>query len=172
MTTSKTNISTANGSISASGYFTLNPDHRENASKALQQPLIDLINASLSLKQAHWVLRGPGFMSVHSKLDEIVDETRAGADACAERMVTLGFAPDGRPNAVSSTTKADTFPAGFQRIQDATHASLHALHTAIASLRTAQAALADIDPVSEDLVIGIAQGLEKQRWMLESEIDA
>lgn len=162
---------TPQGSTTANGTFVLESAQRGQAAAALQQPLIALIQASLILKQAHWVLRGPGFLSVHTKLDEIVDETRAGSDDCAERMVTLGGAPDGRPEALAAASTDIAFPSGFQRISDILRHSVHALANAISKLREAQAVLADIDPVSEDLVIGISQGLEKQRWMLEAELD-
>ena len=155
----------------AEGYFVLDEATREKAAGALQAPLVELINAALLTKQAHWVVRGRGFNPAHEKLDEVVNEIQASADDCAERMVTLGFAPDGRPSTIALSASGNAFRAGFHNVDDAISGVLVPLHTAIKSLRDAQAVLADLDPISEDLVIGIAQGLEKQRWMLEAELD-
>jgi len=139
------------------GFFSQDEQDRQQASEALQGPLVDLINASLVMKQAHWNLRGHRFQSVHEKLDDVIEDSRLGADECAERMATLGFAPDGRPGTIAEQRRADDFPAGFLKVDPALKAVLKTLQVAISSLRTAQATLADVDPISEDLVIAIAR---------------
>lgn len=84
---------------------------RDATVAALQTNLVDLIDLALQGKQAHWNLAGPHFRSVHLQLDEIIDAARLGSDEVAERMATLGSAPDGRIGAVEEGTRLDVFPA-------------------------------------------------------------
>ena len=51
----------------------------------LQNNLVNLIDLTLSLKQAHWNVTGANFRSVHLQLDEIIDTVRNASDEIAER---------------------------------------------------------------------------------------
>jgi starvation-inducible DNA-binding protein len=55
-------------------------DVQKTAGEALQGALVDLIDLSLTGKQAHWNVTGRGFKMVHEHLDEVVAGVRAAAN--------------------------------------------------------------------------------------------
>lgn len=147
----------------------LDPEAQQAVSQALQAALIELIDLSLLLKQAHWNLVGDRFRSFHLELDEILVDTRNGSDEVAERIAQIGSSPDGRSSTIASATSLDTFPAGFIAVDEAVTAVADAMAKTIATLRLSRAAVEDADPISEDLLIGIIAPLEKHLWMVQSQ---
>lgn len=147
----------------------LNDEDRDATSTALQANLVDLIDLSLQGKQAHWNLEGPHFRSVHLELDEIIATARLGSDEIAERIATLGVSPDGRVASVESESRLDPYPGGFQTVEATVTAYSDRLAVAISGLRSSIDALADVDPVSQDMLISISSQFEKQLWMLQSQ---
>ncbi|NND96554.1 MAG: DNA starvation/stationary phase protection protein Dps [Pirellulaceae bacterium] len=135
----------------------------------LQANLVNLIDLALLLKQAHWNVIGPNFRSVHLQLDEIIESVRAASDEVAERINTLGIAPDGRSSTVAQDSKLDAYPTDFQKVPDTLGNVADALKATIDSLRSAISELGDLDPVSEDLCIGVSAQLEKHLWMVQAQ---
>ena len=112
---------------------------------------------------------GPNFRSIHLHLDEIIEEVRAASDEAAERITTLGVAADGRSGMVADGTSLKEYPSGFQDVSATVTHVADALKTTIEELRNSIEKLGDLDPVSEDLCIGISAGLEKQLWMVQAQ---
>ena len=139
----------------------------EAVAEAMQSVLVDLIDLSLQGKQAHWNLHGPHFRAVHLQLDEIIDSLREGSDEVAERIVTIGFTPDGRASTVAERSTLDQFPEGALTVEDAIHFVSDRLAGVITRLREAINQVDDRDPMSGDLLIGLTRGLEKHLWMLQ-----
>ena len=134
----------------------------------LQATLIELIDLSLQAKQAHWNVVGPAFKAVHLFLDELTDQYRDWYDEVAERMTAIGAAPDGRSGTVSAGSPLEPLPAGQLRDADVL-AAFDARVTLVADrVRGRLEPLGAEDPVSQDILTGILQGLEKQRWMLRA----
>lgn len=135
----------------------------------LQSNLETLIDLSLVLKQAHWNVVGANFRSVHLQLDEIIVTTRAATDEIAERIVTIGKCPDGRAKTVAGGSHLKEFPDGFHNVSEMISEVADRLLVAIVKVRTAIDQLGEIDPVSEDLLIGISAQLEKHLWMVQAQ---
>ncbi|MEM0925489.1 MAG: DNA starvation/stationary phase protection protein [Planctomycetota bacterium] len=138
--------------------------HRE-----LQQSLTSLIDLSLVGKQLHWTVIGTVFESVHRQLDDMVDLTRSLADDIAERVATLGVAPDGRAAAVAEGSCLPSVTPGFSRAESVVASTADSLHLVIQQIRRAIAAIGAADPISEDLLIGAAAQLEKTLWMFQTQ---
>jgi starvation-inducible DNA-binding protein len=147
----------------------LTPKHKDQAAPLLQAALVDLIDFALQAKQAHWNLIGPNFRAVHLQLDEIIDQVRMASDEVAERLVTIGIAADGRVATVAESSALDAFPEGEVSVQQAIALIADRMATVSKGMRERIEALGDIDPVSEDLLIGITAPIEKQLWMLQSQ---
>ncbi len=134
----------------------------------LQATLVELIDLSLQSKQAHWNVVGPGFRGIHLFLDEITDQVRDWYDEVAERLAAIGVSPDGRIASVASGTPLAPLPAGQIADKD-----VLALLDARLNL-VADRVRARLDPVgaqdlaSQDILIGIVQGLDKHVWMLRA----
>jgi starvation-inducible DNA-binding protein len=142
---------------------------RQKVAVALGSILADLVDLALQLKQAHWTLVGPGFRSLHLALDEAVAAVREAADAVAERLSTLGVAPDGRVATVVAGSRLSAYPEGFVPVPATVSLTADRLETAIAGVRRGIAATAEPDPVSQDLLIEVCAGLEKHLWMIQAE---
>lgn len=144
-------------------------DSQERTTRLLQATLVDLLDLALQGKQAHWNLLGSRFRSVHLQLDEIIDSARMASDEVAERIVTLGKSADGRAKQIASASRLEDFPGGLLSVEDTISNYSDRLAKTIEGLRSAISEVGDLDPVSEDLLIGVSAGLEKHLWMLQAQ---
>ncbi len=135
----------------------------------LQSFLVELTDLALTGKQAHWNLQGPHFLTRHEQLDTLVDDARAWSDEGAERIVAIGAPADGRVTTVAEATPLAGFPAGFVADDKVVGLVVDRLDTVVGRTNERIRSLGEIDPVSQDLVIGIQRGLEKHRWMWASQ---
>ncbi|MFM9377441.1 Dps family protein [Gordonia sp. VNK21] len=146
----------------------LDDDARQIAGDALQATLVDLIDLSLIAKQAHWNVVGVNFTAVHADLDELVDVTREFSDATAERATAIGVSPDGRSATVAKTTGARGIGEGWIGDTDTVSVIVENLAAVTGGIRERITATGDVDPVTEDLLIGIAARLEQLHWMWQA----
>lgn len=137
--------------------------------EALQQTLVELIDISLSGKQAHWNVVGPHFLAVHRQLDEVVEAARLTSDEVAERLATIGVAPDGRPATVAESRPFEPVAAGLTGTDEALAAIGGRLDEAVSRLRERIVAIGEIDLVSQGILIATSQQLEKLAWMIRAQ---
>src|SRR5690606_23884157 len=130
--------------------------------------LHDLVALAVNGKQAHWHIRGENFMGVHLFLDEVVAHAQAGADEVAERVVALGLPVDGRIGTVAARTTTPEMSSGFQQAETTVREMVAQLDATLETLYAAVKRLDEIDLVSQDIVIALAQQLDKDRWFLFS----
>lgn len=152
-------------------FFERNPLSDNNAKHVageLQNVVVNLIDLSLSGKQAHWNVYGPQFLSVHEKLDEVVATARKGSDALAERIVQLGHAPDGRAKTIANDTPLSQASADFETVGKTLAYVADNLLTTAKTIRAAQEKVGDIDPLSEDMLIALGQEIEEHLWMFQA----
>jgi starvation-inducible DNA-binding protein len=145
-------------------------DTRKVVVKDLQATLVELIDLSLLGKQAHWNVVGPNFRSIHLQLDEIVDAARLASDRVAERIATVGAAPDGRASAVAASSQLAEFPGGQVPVTETVKLVGSTIDTMSERLRERIVRIAEADPVSQDILISAADELEKQAWMLRAQL--
>lgn len=141
----------------------------EKVTDLLQHNLTNLIDLALLLKQAHWNVFGSNFRSVHVHLDEIIATVRDASDEVAERIATLGVAADGRSRTIADATELGTYPDGFVDVASTVTHVADAIKSAIDGLRKAIDKLGDLDPITEDMLIGISAPLEKHLWMVQAQ---
>ncbi|HKL45673.1 MAG TPA: DNA starvation/stationary phase protection protein Dps, partial [Roseovarius sp.] len=84
----------------------------------LNARLCDTIALTLAVKQAHWNLKGPGFIGVHELLDDVADHLRESSDMMAERAVIMGGLADGTLETVSGKTAIEPYPKDIVAIED------------------------------------------------------
>jgi len=146
----------------------LDIDQRLGAAGIVQELLIDLIDLSLQGKQARWNLRGRMFRDLHLLLDDLVEETGSYADRLAERCLALGVAADSRVATLAYFTHLDPFPPGRiedRHVVDLMVTRLHAI-SEVGRRRLSQ--LGELDLVSQNLVLEVLVGVEKNLWMFEA----
>jgi len=137
---------------------------------ALQETLVELIDLSLQAKQYHWTVTGEAFRSVHLELDEITDQVRVWYDDVAERLATIGVAPDGRVGTIAARTPLPAIGEGWHGDADAVRAMRDRIVDVGARIERRAAEIGEIDLVSQGLLIEVAAGLEKQAWMLRVQV--
>ena len=141
------------------------------ASADLQATLSELIDLALQGKQAHWNVVGPLFRPVHLELDDIVESAHASADRVAERLATLGEAPDGRVGTVAAQTPFAAFPAGAVPAAQAIALIGSLIDLLTGHLRARTQRWASDDPVSQGVLIAIGEDFEKHGWMLRAQLE-
>ncbi|WP_283134752.1 Dps family protein [Rhizohabitans arisaemae] len=147
----------------------LSEDARRVTGDALQGALTDLIGLSLLTKQAHWNVIGRHFRSLHLHFDEIVAIAREHADSVAERAITIGVNPDGRPATVAHNPKLPQLEAGYLDDGKVVTAMVEIVESIVGRMRERILVTEEPDPVTQDLLIEVTRDLEKQHWMLQAE---
>ena len=70
----------------------LQADVRSQVADLLNRRLADCIDLQTQCKQAHWNVKGPGFIGLHKLFDDVNTDVEEYVDLLAERVVQLGAA--------------------------------------------------------------------------------
>ncbi|MGI9825426.1 Dps family protein [Agromyces sp. Marseille-Q5079] len=130
----------------------------------------ELVALAVNGKQAHWHVRGANFIAVHELLDTVVDHAQEWSDTAAERVVALGLPIDGRLATVAAKSDAKNPKLGFLPYDEAIADVVAQIDVATQRVNAAIEGLAELDPASQDVVIEIRRGLDKDRWFLSSHV--
>jgi starvation-inducible DNA-binding protein len=168
VTTNTTETITQEPSYTVPGMST-----KDGASVAqiLQQRLNAYNDLHLTLKHAHWNVVGPNFMSVHLMLDPQVEAVRGFADAVAERIATLGSSPQGTPGTIVAQRDWDDYSIGRAGAIEHLGALDLVYVGVISSTRKAAAEVEEVDPVTNDLLIGQLGELEQFHWFVRAHLE-
>lgn len=149
----------------------LTEDDSAQLVKLLQERLSAYNDLHLTLKHVHWNVVGPNFIGVHEMIDPQVDLVRGYADAVAERIATLGGSPKGTPGAIISDRTWEDYSLGRDTVP-AHLAALDLVYTGVLTdLRKVIEQAGEIDPVTEDLLIGQAGDLEQFQWFVRAHLE-
>ncbi|MFC8304541.1 Dps family protein [Specibacter sp. NPDC057265] len=138
---------------------------------ALLQPRLHALNdLQLTLKHAHWNVVGRDFIAVHEMLDPQIELVRAMVDETAERMATLGLSPNGLPGALAASRSWDDYSLG--RAHTSAHlAALDVVYRGfLQSHRATLSQVAELDPVTENMLLGQCGQLELFQWFLRAHL--
>ena len=144
---------------------------REDAA-LLQKQLSTYNDLHLTLKHVHWNVVGPNFIGVHEMIDPQVELVRGYADEAAERIAALGVSPQGTPGAIIKDRTWDDYSVGRDTVL-AHLAALDLVYTGVnEDTRKGIHTLEDLDPVSQDMLIGHAAELEKFQWFVRAHLES
>jgi|GEM_PF-14154 len=163
--TQMSNIANINTTVNG-----LSQDQSAEITAALQQRLTSLIDLQLTLKHIHWNVVGMNFIAVHEMLDPQVDKARDMTDVLAERIATLGAEPMGTPGKVVENRTWDDYALGREPTMRHLAALDDVYSGVIGDHRAARSMLADLDPVSEDILIGQLADLELFQWFVRAHL--
>lgn len=136
----------------------------------LEPRLASLVDLQLTLKHIHWNVTGPYFVAIHEMLDPQTEMVRLATDALAERIATLGGTPVGTPGHVVEVRTWDEYDLGTADAMDHL-AKLDAVYDGvIGDHRAARDAVADLDPVTEGLLVDQLAELEMAQWFIRSHL--
>lgn len=148
---------------------TLAEDIARQVAVPLQETVVDYLSLASVAQQAHWAVVGREFRSFHGYMDELGAELAALIDETAERMLAVGELPQGQTEYVAKHTQVAPLPADFVQKAELVVALSERIAEVVKRIRARIAVLDGLDPVSADLLIGAAAGLEKTLWMLQAE---
>ncbi|MGB0113498.1 MAG: DNA starvation/stationary phase protection protein [Ilumatobacteraceae bacterium] len=138
--------------------------------EVLQERLTCLLDLQLTLKHVHWNVVGMNFIAVHEMIDPQVDAVRAQSDEVAERIATLGGQPHGTPGSIVAGRSWDDY--AIDRAPTVQHlVALDEVYNGVVSdHRAAVTKISDLDPVSEDILIGHLRELEQFQWFVRAHL--
>ena len=143
---------------------------RNEAGRELQAALVELIDLALVGKQLHWSVVGPLFRPLHLHLDDLVDSWQRLSDTVAERAVTIGVWPDGRPTAAAGASEGAPLEPGPLEADAVVWHLAERLASVSERVRARVERLADIDLVSQDVLVEVTRALEQQLWMVRAQL--
>ena len=149
----------------------LTPDQGAEVGAILQDRLNALNDLALTLKHVHWNVVGRNFIAVHEMLDPQIDAVRTMVDDIAERMATMGVPPLGTPGVIVEQRSWDDYSLTRATTQEHLGALDPVYSGVISDHRKAQHTVAELDPVTEDMLIGQLAELEKFHWFVRAHLE-
>jgi len=148
------------------------PDNTRKAMIALLNArLADTIDLRLSIKQAHWNVKGPTFIALHELFDQIQSRVDTFADDIAERAVQLGGLVAGTSQTVAKNSKLEAYPTDVS--DEKQHLKLLADRLA-AYGKSAREAIDASDEAGDkdtaDLFTGVSRSIDKDLWFVEAHL--
>ncbi|MDB6140614.1 MAG: hypothetical protein JWO94_3686 [Verrucomicrobiaceae bacterium] len=139
----------------------------------INRRLADVVDLQMQLKQAHWNVKGPHFISLHELFDKIATDVESYADLTAERVVQLGGIAKGTVRVAAARSVMDEYPLAIATGVDHINAVAEALATFGREARITigeATTLGDVD--SADLFTEISRGIDKWLWIVEAHVQA
>ena len=147
-------------------YLHLNEKEVRNVVTALHQLLADFQVFYTNLRGFHWDIEGHGFFVLHSKFEDLYNDTAEKADQIAERILMLGGLPENRFSEYLKTAKVKEI-TGVTRGDDAIGHILSTYSSLIGEERKVlEAASAANDEGTVALMSDYLKEQEKMVWML------
>ncbi len=168
---SKTVAKSATGKIVKSSKVDLASNTKSQIAGLLNERLADGIDLALVTKQAHWNLKGPGFIGIHLMLDGFRGELDEHVDTVAERIAQLGGIAFGTTQTTAATSSLKPYPTDIVSVQDHLKALIER-YAATANLVREAVDLSDEagDAGTADLLTAYSRMLDKSLWFLQSNL--
>jgi starvation-inducible DNA-binding protein len=152
-------------------YPTLNDlpeDARDSLIVLLDGRLADAIDLQTQMKQAHWNVKGPTFISLHELFDKINEDVEDYVDLIAERGVQLGGLVHGTARQVAARTSLAEYPLASdgRGHVEAVSAALAAFGKSVRTAIDLSEKLGDKD--TADIFTEISRGVDKWLWFVEA----
>lgn len=144
--------------------------NRENTKELLNQAVADLSQASVIIHQIHWYIRGTSFFTLHSKMDELMEELNDQLDEIAERLITIGGSPYSTLSEFMNNTNLREQKGDYSISTENHIERLLGLYQYLGKLykEGINTAGKEDDPVTEDLFTSLKSAIDKNIWMLSS----
>ncbi|GAB5413663.1 MAG: DNA starvation/stationary phase protection protein [Congregibacter sp.] len=150
----------------------LSSDDAEKVIGTLDERMVALIDLSLTLKHIHWNVVGPNFIGVHEMLDPQVESVNGMIDTVAERVAALGGVPVGTPGSVAERRSWSDYSIGRGLVAEHLGALDVVYNGVNKGHRDAIETVAEIDPVSEDMLVAQLADLELFQWFVRAHLES
>ena len=133
----------------------------------LNDRLADSTDLQVAVKQAHWNVKGPGFIGFHELLDMVADHMRDHSDLMAERAVILGGYARGTIQVANEKSTLEPYPVELEEIKQHAVELRERLMNFGAKVREAiEAADEAGDEDTADLFTEISRVVDKDAWFV------
>jgi starvation-inducible DNA-binding protein len=142
---------------------------RAQSIELLNKHLAAAIDLHAQAKQAHWNVRGPGFIAIHELFDKVSEAVEEYSDMLAERAGGLGGTAHGTIQVAAERSFLVPYDLGVADENSHVFAVASALAAFGQSAREAiglATSYGDVD--TADLFTEISRGIDKQLWFVES----
>ncbi|CTQ33712.1 DNA starvation/stationary phase protection protein Dps [Jannaschia rubra] len=145
----------------------LDQQTQEQMCELLNARLADGSDLRLAVKQAHWNLRGRGYIGVHELLDEVADRLGETNDTMAERVAIMGGFARGTTQAVAENTSLKPYPVELTDLQDHVDELVQRFKAYGEALRKAIDAAGEAgDEDAADLFTEVSRIVDKDAWFI------
>ncbi len=157
----------------ADSYVTyLSDNNRQAMIDLLNSRLTDTVDLALAVKQAHWNIKGPSFISIHELLDEVAGRLNDSADEIAERCVILGGQAKATSQAIAAESSLPAYPVDAQNEVVHVKALTERFKQLGQSLAEAIEAASEAgDEETTDLFTSISRTIDKDAWFIGAHND-
>jgi len=147
--------------------------------EAIRVQSVEMLNLNLAatidlhaqMKQAHWNVRGPGFIAIHELFDRVSTEVEMFSDLIAERAGALGGTANGTIQTAVKQSYLIPYPLGVADELKHLFAVSGALAAFGGSIHEAIEKSTEIEDVTTaDLFTEISRGVDQQLWFVESHL--
>jgi starvation-inducible DNA-binding protein len=146
---------------------------RTQAVELLNRHLAAAIDLHAQVKQAHWNIRGPGFIALHLLFDRLSEQVEGYSDQLAERARALGGEAGGTLQRALAGSFLIPYEHGVGDAQLHGFAIAGSLAAFGESTRDAITHAATMgDAATADLFTEISRGIDQQLWLVESNLAA
>lgn len=150
---------------------TLSEEIRIQSVELLNLHLAAAIDLHAQMKQAHWNVRGPGFIAIHELFDKVSVKVEDFSDLIAERAGGLGGTAYGTIKTAVQKSFLIPYPLGIADELQHLFAVSGALAAFGSSVIEAIEKSTDIgDATTADLFTEISRGVDLQLWFVESHL--
>ncbi|SDK66856.1 DNA starvation/stationary phase protection protein Dps [Paracoccus chinensis] len=147
----------------------LEDNARKTAISELQACMSDGLSLSMSLKQAHWNLKGPNFIAIHELLDGVKTRLDPNIDDMAERIQQLDGTAVGTVEEVARATRLEPYPTNLTSAEDHLREVADRLRAYGERVRTAIDTVDEAgDADSADILTAASRQADKDLWFIES----
>lgn len=148
---------------------TLSENIRAQSVELLNTHLAAAIDLHAQMKQAHWNVRGPGFIAIHELFDKISVKVEDYSDLIAERASGLGGTAHGTVQVAAKKSFLVPYPLDIADEHEHAFAVAGTLAAFGQSTRDAIGQATTFgDAVTADLFTEIARGIDQQLWFVEA----
>ena len=142
---------------------------RAEVCELLNGRLADCIDLQTQCKQAHWNVKGPGFIGLHKLFDEINEAVEDYVDLIAERITQLGGVAEGTARVVAARSVLSDYPLTAVTVME----HVAGLSDALSQFgRVIRMAIEETDELGDkdasDICTEVSRGIDKWLWFVEA----
>lgn len=140
--------------------------------KILNQLVADLSVFSVRIHQVHWYMCGGRFLTLHPKMDDLMEQINDQLDVISERLITLDGSPYSTLEEFFINSKLKEEKGSWNKTIDEQINYLLEGYSYLISIYEEGIEIAgkEGDDCTEDIFIGSKSELEKEIWMLKVEL--